>query len=300
MGDRWFKVDTSIVRNPKVLQLSRTQRWALIELWAYAAEDLTDGVISRPYCDQMIGKRLRNVLLDQGFLHWIEPDKTLQIHDYLEHQQSRADVLAVSEKRRQAGRKGGKAKAEKARQPSSKVPDPMPSNEPAPSSSKIVADQDQDKEHYLRSVPTSPKSARAHDDGDDPHAVIPARLPARARRDIARELNATARSAEADRFVREFAATLDGSLDRRTHAEVAQVVDELMRDHLPLPQIAAGLVAWQRSDSWSPTQIRRFVAKAATTAASIPTDATPTKATQRAAATLAATERLIAERRNQS
>ncbi|QOC56072.1 hypothetical protein SEA_CLOWN_74 [Gordonia phage Clown] len=347
MSDRWFKVDTSIVRNPKVLQLSRTQRWALIELWAYAAEDLTDGVISRTYCDQMIGKRLRNVMLEHGFLHWIEVDKTLQIHDYLEHQQSRTEVLAVSEKRRQAGRKGGKAKAARAKQAASNLPDQEASTELDQSPSKNVADKDKDIDNYLRSYPTSPKSPRANDDGngdrrarlehtraafadatqglipdtfddgtplpaepdhnpDTSLELVPAipdrmpngrRIPAHNRRNIARELNATARSAEADQFVGQFIATLDGNLDRHTRTEIAQTVDELMRDGIPRQQIANGLVAWQRSDSWSPTQIRRFVAKAATTNATpTPGNSQPTKATQRAIDTLAAAERLIAER----
>ncbi|AYR02608.1 hypothetical protein SEA_BIBWIT_55 [Gordonia phage Bibwit] len=164
MGDRWFKVDTSIVRNPKVLQLSRTQRWALIELWAYSAEDLTDGVISRTYCDQMIGKRLRNVLIENDFLHWIEPDKTLQIHDYLTHQRSREQVLATSKKRSSAGRKGGKAKAARGTQGAGNLPDDAGSNLPDQPSSKNVADPDPDPDSYLRKFSQSPNEPRANAD----------------------------------------------------------------------------------------------------------------------------------------
>lgn len=299
MSDRWFKVQTSIVRNEKVLQLTRTQRWALIELWAAAAEDLNDGVISRTYCDKIVGKRMRNVMIEHGFLHWIEVDKTLQIHDYLNHQRSREEVLSVSEKRRQAGRRGGKAKAERAKQAAevaSNLPDDTASNELGDRSSKILPDPDPDLETYLRKSPTSPSETRANEQTAVAEngtagalALVPSlpeqlpdrmpngrRIPARTRHQMLANLNATSRSAEADKFVTAFAGSLDGRLDRRTRAEVAQVVDELLRDQIPPQQIADGLAAWQASDSWSPTQIRRFVAKAARGAR--PTTGKPTAA----------------------
>ncbi|AYR02777.1 hypothetical protein SEA_FOSTEROUS_57 [Gordonia phage Fosterous] len=298
VSDRWFKVDTSIVRNPKVLQLSRTQRWALIELWAYSAEDLTDGVISRTYCDQMIGKRLRNVLLEHGFLHWIEPDKTLQIHDYLAHQQSREQVLATSQKRRAAGRKGGAAKAAKAKPGGGNLLDDPVSNLPPEPSSKIVADKDQDKNSYLRKSAPSPNGTRAHggvplppEPVDDPYAtagtlaLVPAlpdrrpdgrRIPKRTRNQMLAELNATARSVDAARIASAFEASLGGRLDRATLVEIGRVCDGLLRDGIPPAQIAAGITAWHDSDRLYPSQIPRFVAKAART--SRPATGKPTAA----------------------
>lgn len=294
MSDRWFKVQTSIVRNEKVLRLTRTHRWALIELWANCAEDLTDGIISRTYCDQMIGKKSRNVLLENGFLHWVEEGQTLQVHDYLSHQSSREETIAKSEKRRQAGRKGGIAKAAKQteeNQTASNLPDPEPSNLPPETSSKNVADLDLDIDNYSPKYPTSPELTREQATSEVPAKAPPPetaralalvrdepepaplpqrlpdgrRIPRRTRQQMLAALNATSRSGAAAKFVSQFESTLDGKLDRRTAAEVGQIVDELFADGIDPRQVEAGLRDWHQSDSWSPTQIRRFVTKAAAT-----------------------------------
>ena len=287
MSDRWFKVQTSIVRNEKVLRLSRTHRWALIELWAAAAEDLNDGIISRTYCDKMIGKKSRNILIENGFLHWIEDDKTLQIHDYLSHQQSREKVLSTSKKRSAAGRKGGEAKAARANPGRSNLPDDERSNLPPEPASKIVPDQDQDIDTYSPKYVASPNETRVNANADtfsdgtpvpaDPEtrgalALVPKlpdrlpngrRIPKQTRQQMLANLNATARSQAADQLVRQFENTLDGKLDRGTMFEVAQVIDQMFADGIDPQQIANGLIAWHQSDRLYPSQIPRFVAKAA-------------------------------------
>lgn len=113
MSDTWFKVQTSVVRHPKVLKLTRTQRWVLIELWAFAAEEVTDGFISELNLKQIANKRIQNVLVEHGFLHPDPARGGFQIHDYLDYQRSRADIESIKEKRRQSGRKGGIAKAKR-------------------------------------------------------------------------------------------------------------------------------------------------------------------------------------------
>lgn len=89
------------------------------------------------------------------------------------------------------------------------------------------------------------------------------RIPKQTRHQILTNLNATARSAAADQLVRQFEATLDGNLDRGTMLEVAQVIDRLFADGIDPQQIANGLTAWHQSDRLYPSQIPRFVAKAA-------------------------------------
>lgn len=86
--------------------------------------------------------------------------------------------------------------------------------------------------------------------------------PAHRRQSVALQRGAW-HSHTAFQIVQQFITTLAGALDRTTRNEITTAVDELLGDGIPAEQIAAGLTAWQQSDSWSPTQIRRFVVKAA-------------------------------------
>ncbi|AMS03231.1 replication initiation protein [Gordonia phage Bjanes7] len=118
-----------------------------------------------------------------------------------------------------------------------------------------------------------------------------ARRKTRASRRIA-DLNATSRSAEADRFAAEFNRWAGGGIPSQMRIEVAQEVDQLIADGISPHQIAEGVKAWHGSDRVYASQIPHFVAKAARSAEP---DPKPTKATLRAVDTLAATEALIAE-----
>ena len=88
-------------------------------------------------------------------------------------------------------------------------------------------------------------------------------IPKQTRQQMLANLNTTARSQAADQLVRQFETTLDGKLDRRTMFEVAQVIDQLLTDGLDPQQIANGITAWHQSDRLYPSQIPRFVTKAA-------------------------------------
>ncbi|UYL87916.1 RepA-like replication initiator [Gordonia phage Malisha] len=105
-------------------------------------------------------------------------------------------------------------------------------------------------------------------------------------------LNATSRSAEADRFAAEFNRWAGGGIPSQMRIEIAQEVDQLIVDGIQPHQIAEGVKAWHGSDRVYASQIPHFVAKAARTAEP---QQKPTKATLRAVDTLAATEALIAE-----
>ncbi len=118
-----------------------------------------------------------------------------------------------------------------------------------------------------------------------------ARRGTRASRRIA-DLNATSRSAEADRFAAEFNRWAGGGIPAQMRIEVAQEVDQLIADGISPHQIAEGVKAWHASDRLYASQIPAFVTKAARATEPQPK---PTKATLRAVDTLAATEALIAE-----
>ena len=106
------------------------------------------------------------------------------------------------------------------------------------------------------------------------------------------ELNATARSAVADKFAGEFNRWAGGGIPQQTLIEIAQEADRLIADGLDAHQIADGVKAWHRSDRLYASQIPHFVAKAARPAEP---DTKTTKATLRAVDTLATAEALIAE-----
>ncbi|QAY17674.1 hypothetical protein SEA_MARTEENA_70 [Gordonia phage Marteena] len=106
------------------------------------------------------------------------------------------------------------------------------------------------------------------------------------------DLNATSRSAEADRFAAEFNRWAGGGIPVQARIEIAQEVDQLIADGISPHQIAEGVKAWHASDRLYASQIPAFVTKAARSAEPQPK---ATKATLRAVDTLAATEALIAE-----
>lgn len=71
------------------------------------------------------------------------------IHDYLDHQASRKDVLARRKHLREAGRRGGLAKAKQnAKQDAKQNPSKMLSKTLSKGSSKNVADKDKDIDNY--------------------------------------------------------------------------------------------------------------------------------------------------------
>ncbi|WP_439030246.1 hypothetical protein [Gordonia terrae] len=106
------------------------------------------------------------------------------------------------------------------------------------------------------------------------------------------ELNATSRSGVANQFATQFANWAGGGIPQQSLIEIAQEVDQLIRDGIDAHQIAEGVKAWHSSDRLYASQIPHFVAKAARPPES---QSKPTKATQRAVDTVSTTERLIAE-----
>ena len=110
------------------------------------------------------------------------------------------------------------------------------------------------------------------------------------------ELNSTSISSAALAVADGYRGWVGNGIDSKTRDEIAREVDPLLTDGIDPRQIAAGIKAWHSSDSWSPTQLRRFVTKAARP---IDTDIDhkPTKATLRAVDTMTAAEQIIAEMR---
>lgn len=82
--------------------------------------------------------------------------------------------------------------------------------------------------------------------------------------DNVRALNTqTARHAEAAAIVTEFGAWLGTPLDAKTATETTAIVESCLVAGQTRDEIAAGMVLWSPSDSWSPSQIPKFITKAA-------------------------------------
>lgn len=109
--DNWnyIRIDFLLPSNPKLSGLNLAQKWLLIGAWCYCGEHLTDGFIPAPIWRKLGRPRDRQALLDLGCAE--EVPGGVNMHDYLEHQRSRAEVEDVKRKRAAAGARGGRAKA---------------------------------------------------------------------------------------------------------------------------------------------------------------------------------------------
>lgn len=174
---RWVKISLDLPRHPKMMVVSVPARWLFVELLCYCSEYMTDGVVpevvAKRLASNIASDTLSNLLnkmpskelsimlsemLSTGLSNLadrlleeltgngdpatlsVEGD-TYIIHDYLDHQASRKDVLARQKRLREAGRRGGLAKAKQnAKQEAKRSSSKMLSK----GSSENVADIDKD------------------------------------------------------------------------------------------------------------------------------------------------------------
>lgn len=174
---RWVKISLDLPRHPKMMVVSVPARWLFVELLCYCSEYMTDGVVpevvAKRLASNIASDTLSNLLnkmpskelslmlsemLSTGLSNLadrlleeltgngdpatlsVEGD-TYVIHDYLDHQASRKDVLARQKRLREAGRRGGLAKAKQnAKQEAKRSSSKLLSK----GSSKNVADIDKD------------------------------------------------------------------------------------------------------------------------------------------------------------
>lgn len=99
--------------SPKIKPLPVEAKWALVEMVCYSRRMRTDGFLSKPLAIAMWGASTCLALAsndaDKPSLREVE--NGYLIHDFAEHQTTNAEIEALSEKRRAAGQKGGKARA---------------------------------------------------------------------------------------------------------------------------------------------------------------------------------------------
>ena len=105
----YITVHDGMPEHPKVEALSDRAFRVLVDLWCWCSRQLNDGVIPEAVWLKRTGSpKVRKELL-AALVDVVDGEYVM--HDYLEHQRSRAQVEALKAKRAEAGRRGGLARA---------------------------------------------------------------------------------------------------------------------------------------------------------------------------------------------
>lgn len=91
----WIKLDVNFLRNPKIIRLSDDAKLLYVAALCYSADHLTDGFIVNEAMHSLGKSENIDELIEKGLLYFTIDG--YQIHDYLEHQESRKKVLAQRE-----------------------------------------------------------------------------------------------------------------------------------------------------------------------------------------------------------
>lgn len=119
------KFTLSFPNHPKIAILSDAAFRCLVEATLYSRDQLSDGLLARRYAVARWGLDVLQELCqnDDEKPSLIETEKGWLIHDYAEHQDTKADVEARSARNKLAGQKGGLAKSKRpAKRGASKTP----------------------------------------------------------------------------------------------------------------------------------------------------------------------------------
>ncbi|MFE2994196.1 hypothetical protein ACFXG4_04180 [Nocardia sp. NPDC059246] len=235
----FITVAVDMDRNPKYAALNDAQKFLIIRAWLHCAEFLTDGVISMAAWRKMGTDRNRKAILAAGACSEDAEQNCVVFHDYLEHQQSRADVESKREKARSAGQKGGQAKAANA------------------------------KRNHRRNPSSGLADARDFPSGSVPDIDIEEEVltyvPSAALVSNARELENTAAAAALDEPGRK--VDIDGwklikgscnGFPQATRTALATHAGAMLKQGIAAEDIAAGLERWLAKDL-GPSQFPHFV-----------------------------------------
>lgn len=150
--DRFFiKVHDGFPEHPKTIGLSDKAFRAVVEFWCYSHRAGTDGKIPHALFNRLPPKVRKELLVDYAVMH----EDHVEMHDYLEHQQSSKEIAELRKARSEAGRLGGKAKA-------NRVASAKANAKQNPS--KVVADIDIDKDLATNVAKSKDAQARPHPD----------------------------------------------------------------------------------------------------------------------------------------
>lgn len=106
----FFKLHNGFPEHPKTIELSDKAFRQLIETWCFCSRTLNDGNLTKTQFFRFFSSKSRGEVIKHGFVD--ETDSGYVMHGYLEDQQSAEHVSDVRQRRKEAGAKGGRAKAE--------------------------------------------------------------------------------------------------------------------------------------------------------------------------------------------
>lgn len=105
----FITVHDGMPEHHKIEALSDKAFRALIDLWCWCSRNTSDGDVPESVWLKRTTPRVRAELL----VDLVEPRPTgVHMHDYLEHQRSKAEIDELRDKRARAGSMGGKRSAE--------------------------------------------------------------------------------------------------------------------------------------------------------------------------------------------
>lgn len=105
----YMKLETSVARNRKFVKAGPGPSWLWVCGVAYCQDSLTDGFIATEAIDFLGVKSARHLvkhLVSAGL--WDVVEGGWQVHDYLEHNRSAADVAVLKAARAAGGKLGGR------------------------------------------------------------------------------------------------------------------------------------------------------------------------------------------------
>jgi len=160
----YITVHDGMPNHPKVEPLTDKAFRLLVTSWCYCAANNTDGNIRQVVWERRSTAKARQELLDAGLV--LLADDGVQMRDYLQHQRSAAERAALREKRANAGKLGGRAKANAKQEPGNDVASATPFAKQTPSKLAIYAEAEAETEMTT----SSGTSADAADPDEKPKA----------------------------------------------------------------------------------------------------------------------------------
>lgn len=105
----WANLDDQFPKHPKVVGLSDSAFRLHVSGICYCAQYLTDGLIDAKAIPLLVPKFQRKALdqlIDRGMWIPLMDGAAYEVHDYLQWNRSREEVMAERERKSKAGKKG--------------------------------------------------------------------------------------------------------------------------------------------------------------------------------------------------
>lgn len=106
----YIRIHDGMPDHPKIEGLSDAAFRLLVTTWCWSSRHLTDGRVPAGSWSKRGDEESRTELLATGLADVLD-DGSVRMHDYTDHQRTAEEVQRIKEARREAGSKGGKARA---------------------------------------------------------------------------------------------------------------------------------------------------------------------------------------------